>query len=223
MKPVLPEQRIAAVDENGRLTRPFYDFLREFFRRLGGVSGFTEGFALLGSDEGDPHEVEVWGDATLTDEGALTIGLNKITYAKFQQVNADKLLGRPGTTGNVSEIDCTAAGRALLDDANAAAQRATLGLVIGTDVQAWSANLDEFAAVNPTAAGLTLLDDLDASAQRTTLGLVIGTDVQAHSANTLARAATAGFSGTLTFDATNPGSVTSLTVSNGLITARTTL
>jgi hypothetical protein len=43
-----------------------------------------------------------------------------------------------------------------------------------TDVagkQAASANLDEYAAVNPTAAGLALLDDADAAAQRTTLGL----------------------------------------------------
>lgn len=42
---------------------------------------------------------------------------------------------------------------------------------IGTTVQPYSANLTEFATVNPTAAGLALLDDADASAQRTTLGL----------------------------------------------------
>lgn len=45
------------------------------------------------------------------------------------------------------------------------------GLVIGTNVQAYSANLDEYAAVNPTSAGLALLDDADAWAQRETLGL----------------------------------------------------
>jgi hypothetical protein len=59
-----------------------------------------------------------------------------------------------------------------LDDV--ATARTNLGLVIGTNVQAWSANLDEYAAVNPTAAGLGLLDDADAAAQRTTLGLVAG-------------------------------------------------
>ena len=42
---------------------------------------------------------------------------------------------------------------------------------IGSTVQAYSANLDEFATVNPTPAGLSLLDDADAAAQRTTLGL----------------------------------------------------
>lgn len=41
----------------------------------------------------------------------------------------DKVLGRVSAgAGAVEEITCTAAGRALIDDANAAAQRTTLGL-----------------------------------------------------------------------------------------------
>ena len=51
-----------------------------------------------------------------------------VTYAKLQSANANVLLGRTGTSGSVEEISCTVAGRALLDDADAAAQRATLGL-----------------------------------------------------------------------------------------------
>lgn len=53
-----------------------------------------------------------------------------VTYVKMQNVSAtDKVLGRQSAgAGTVEEITCTAAGRALLDDASATAQRATLGL-----------------------------------------------------------------------------------------------
>lgn len=53
-----------------------------------------------------------------------------VTYAKIQNVSAtDKLLGRSTAgAGTLEEITCTAAGRALLDDADASAQRTTLGL-----------------------------------------------------------------------------------------------
>ena len=53
-----------------------------------------------------------------------------VTYAKIQNVSAtDRLLGRATTgAGVVEEITCTSAGRALIDDADAAAQRTTLGL-----------------------------------------------------------------------------------------------
>lgn len=70
------------------------------------------------------------GDLTVSGSGATwTIDNNVVTYAKMQDVSAgDKVLGRISGSGDPEEIDCTAAGRALLDDADAAAQRTTLGL-----------------------------------------------------------------------------------------------
>lgn len=70
------------------------------------------------------------GDVTSDADGAQTIAAGAVTYAKIQNVSAaNKLLGRAGAgAGDVEEITCTAAGRALIDDPDAAAQRTTLGL-----------------------------------------------------------------------------------------------
>jgi hypothetical protein len=71
------------------------------------------------------------GDITVSSSGTVwTIDAGVVSYAKIQNVSAtDKLLGRSTAgAGSVEEIACTAAGRAILDDADAAAQRTTLGL-----------------------------------------------------------------------------------------------
>jgi hypothetical protein len=72
------------------------------------------------------------GDITVASSGTVwTIDAGVVSYAKIQNVSAtDKILGRSTAgAGSVEEISCTAAGRAILDDVDAAAQRTTLGLV----------------------------------------------------------------------------------------------
>lgn len=106
---------------------------------------------LVGRDTastGDPEELTVGGGIEFTGSGGIqrsaltgdvtasagsnstTIANDAVTYAKMQNVSAtDKILGRSTSgAGDVEEIACTAAGRALIDDADAAAQRTTLGL-----------------------------------------------------------------------------------------------
>lgn len=70
--------------------------------------------------------------AKITDGNVTTAKIDDgaVLYSKLQPTSTtDVVLGRSSAGGGtVQEIPVTAAGRALLDDANAAAQRATLGL-----------------------------------------------------------------------------------------------
>jgi hypothetical protein len=69
---------------------------------------------------------------TIANDAVTTakIAADAVTYAKIQNVSAtDKVLGRQSAgSGDVEEITCTSAGRALIDDVDNAAQRTTLGL-----------------------------------------------------------------------------------------------
>lgn len=100
--------------------------------------------SIANSNSGDQFIVlsgDVGGSGT--DAITATIANDAVTYAKMQNVSAtDKVLGRSTAgSGDVEEIPCTSTARSLLDDASTSAMRTTLGVAIGTDVQAYDADL----------------------------------------------------------------------------------
>ena len=140
----------------------------------------------------DQNSTTKIGTTALADDG--------VTYAKIQNVTAtDRLLGRSsGGAGVIEEITCTAAGRALLDDASAAAQRNTLSLGAGDNVtfSSVTANVTAAAATitsatisSGTITGITDLAIADggtgastAADARQNLGVEIGVNTQAFDA-----------------------------------------
>lgn len=156
---------------------------------------------------------------TAADAAFQTKHTNLTAFAGLSLI-ADRLPYANGA-GTLSLATFTGFGRSIVDDADAAAARTTLGVVIGTDVQAQDAELAAIAGLTSaadrlpyftglgtaslatfTTFGRSLVDDADAAAGRSTLGLVIGTDVQAFDADLSTWAGITPASGVGTFLAT---------------------
>ena len=99
---------------------------------------------------------------------------------------ADRLPYFTGS-GTASLATFTSTARSLLDDASTSAMRTTLGVAIGTDVQAYNAGLADIAGLAKTDSNIIVGNGTNwvvesGSTARASLGLAIGTDVQAYDA-----------------------------------------
>lgn len=163
------------------------------------IAGSGVSFTTNNSGANETRTINVSGfqatDATLTALAGLTVSADEMIYATGSDAFATTSI--------------TSAGRALLDDNDAAAMRATLsaqesdatltalaGVSVSADQMIYATGSDAFATTGLSAAGRALIDDSDAAAQRTTLGL--GTAATSASSAFLASASPSVSSGTLT-------------------------
>ncbi|MFH0987982.1 MAG: tail fiber domain-containing protein [Parcubacteria group bacterium] len=108
-------------------------------------------------------------DAELSAIAGLTSAANKLPYFTG--------------AGTASVADISAFGLTLIDDENATSSQMGLGLLIGTNVQAYDADLTTYAGITPSVNIQSLLGSADYDAARTNLSLVVGTNVQAYDAD----------------------------------------
>lgn len=117
---------------------------------------------------------QTWADpATTRTNLGITIGSNVQAFDAFLTsiallgTAADKMIYTTGID-TAAETALTAFARSILDDANEATFKATVNLEIGTDVQAWDADLDALAALAST--GFAVRTASNTWAQRTFTG-----------------------------------------------------
>ncbi|MBB3980104.1 hypothetical protein GGQ64_005351 [Rhizobium azooxidifex] len=123
-----------------------------------GTAAYEDTTAFATAAQGATADTAVQPSASLTAIRALTPAADRLPY--FTN----------GTTAALATF--TAAGRALVDDADAAAQRTTLGLTIGTNVQAYDALLASIAGLTVAAGGFIRTSAADTAVAQAIVGTV---------------------------------------------------
>lgn len=118
----------------------------------------TDGKLYFQNDSGTEYDLTAASsgqplDATLTALAALTIASNSLTIgtgadAFSQTTFAANTFPARASSGDLVAKTITDFGLSLVDDASASAARTTLGVVIGTDVQAYHARLTDIAGAS---------------------------------------------------------------------------
>jgi hypothetical protein len=167
---------------SGRATwgRSVVDALRGLVVQVGAVSAG----ALADGDYGD-IVVSGAGSVWNFDSAVVT------TFARtiLDDANAAAVRTTLGVTATGADTAYAFRANNLSDLANAGTARTNLGLAIGTNVQAYNANLTTYAGIAPSANVQSLLGAANYAAIRTQLTLTVGTDVQAYDATLTSLAA----------------------------------
>lgn len=165
--------------------------------------------SLGGAGAGDSGKLTVFdaaGGLSATDALFLRNGAN---FVKFD-LN--------GLTGE-NAVLLTTAGLSLLDDATAAAQRTTLGLTLGTNVQAYDADLTTWAGITPGANVGTALGVAVGSAGAFVVnGGAGGTPSSINLANGTALPLTTGVTGVLPVANGGAGGLVAVMNDSGIVT-----